>query len=148
MCSLRGQTKRCKPPEWHFEVHLHFAESSRVQMELRSGKVLFNISPETMSGVTATSKEEEKLIPPAASTSVIAGTTSYYARLQALTRGYLWFCLALSVLIIATAIVFFPQTLWNRMMMSLFGCITFTVRGKPYKLCGQQQVPENAGIPL
>lgn len=111
-------------------------------MELRNGKVLFNISPETMSGTTATSEEDKKLLPSAVK-------TSYYERAQALTRGYLWFCVALTVLIVATGIVFFPQALWNRMMMALFGCITFTVRGKAYKLCGQQPLgQEQAGIPL
>jgi len=121
-----------------------------LDMELRNGKVLLQISPEAMANTAALSEDEkEKLMTPGAALySDNAGKNSLYQRLQNMTRGYLWLVVASMVLILAAGILLFPQKMWNRVMLSLFGCITFHVRGKAYRFCEQPPAAEAGGIPL
>lgn len=84
--------------------------------------------------------EKEKLLPtPQTSESFLSRS---YARLQDATRGYLWLVLASLVLIVGAGILLFPQKMWNRLMLELFGCVTLSVRGKQYNFCERAQ-PEN-----
>jgi len=117
-------------------IELSFSTFSQVHMELRSGKVVFTLSN------TAMSQPEEQR-------TLVAPKPTYnptlYERAQVLTRGYLWFCIAASVLLLACGLVFFPQKTWNRLMMSLFGCVTYHIRGKKYSFCEAQGAAQDQG---
>ncbi len=107
-------------------ISLSFSTFSQLHMELRSGKVVFTLSDTAMSAT----EEQQKLVPPTSTKK-----PTLYERAQAFTAGYLWFCIAGSILLLALGMVFFPQKMWNRMMMWLFGCVTYNVRGKKYNFC-------------
>jgi hypothetical protein len=145
------RTARRGRPLVKIELELCHFSYLRVDMELRSGKLLLAVSPEAMANQAELfDTEKDKLLsqPPQSST-VTPGKSTLYQRAQALTRGYLWLCVASMVLILAAGILLFPQKTWNRMMLSLFGCITFNVRGKAYRFCEQPPVQqENGGIDL
>jgi hypothetical protein len=115
----------------------------RVHMELRSGKVLLQLSPEAMATATAPLTTDENTpvyTPIKQSSSSNWAPTRLYARLQVATNGYLW---------LAAGILLFPQKTWNRMMMQLFGCVTLNIRGKQYRFCEQPPAAqEQGGIPV
>lgn len=150
MCEARGHRRLCKQAEKPLELILSFSTCFRLHMELRSGKLLLHISPESMSAPMAHVSETENLLatPPPQPASL--RTLTYYARVQKATGGYLWFYIAAAVLLLACGLLLFPQKMWNRMMMALFGCITFHVRGKAYRFCEQPPAAQGAGdgIPL
>jgi hypothetical protein len=124
----------------------------RVHMELRSGKVLLQLSPEAMATATAPLTTDENTpvyTPIKQSSSSNWAPTRLYARLQVATNGYLWLVVASLVLILAAGILLFPQKTWNRMMMQLFGCVTLNIRGKQYRFCEQPPAAqEQGGIPV
>jgi hypothetical protein len=121
---------RPRRKEVEVQVDLRSFTSLRLHMELRSGKVLFTVSNTAMSAPD----EQQTLV---GYTPSGPKKVSLYARLQAMTKGYLWFCVAASILLLACGLVFFPQKTWNRLMMALFGCVTLHIRGKDYKFCEQ-----------
>lgn len=119
----------------------------RFDMELRNGKVLLQFSPEAMATVQDTQAlEKAKLLSQQDEASTAKPTL--YQRAQLLTRGYLWLVVASIVLICAAGVLLFPQKAWNRVMMTLFGCVTLNIRGKAYRFCEQPPVQEHGAIPL
>lgn len=132
------------------KLEVHYSSLLRVDMELRNGKVLLQLSPEAMATtVEAATQETEKLIKAEVLVAQLSTKPTLYHRAQTFTRGYLWVVVASAVLILAAGILLFPQKTWNRIMMQLFGCVTLNIRGKAYRFC--EQAPpqqEHAGIPL
>lgn len=96
-----------------------------------------------MSVPVATMKEAEKeaLIPSAGTTEGIISST--YARLQRATRGNLLLLTTCVVLIIAAGVLLFPQKMWNRLMLQLFGCVKLKFNGHTFNMCQEieQQQP-------
>lgn len=127
--------RRRKRTEVEVRLELRSFVSLRCDMELRNGKVLFTVSNAAMAAPAST-EETQKLI------STPSTAASLYARAQAITRGYLWFTIAATVVLLALGLVFFPQKMWNRIMMALFGCVTLHVRGKQYKFCEEAPAQE------
>ena len=134
------------------EIETRYLTQFRLDMELRNGKVLLQLSPEAMATQEATSATEKDKILGSFGASQASSETpkpSLYQRAQAFTRGYFWLVLTCAVLIIAAGVLTFPQKSWNRLMLKLFGCVTFNWGGKAYRYCEMQNVPqENGAIPL
>lgn len=139
---MRRRATRAKPT-LTIDVGTRYSLVLRVNMELRSGKVLLQFSPEAMSNEDAGTLNEKT---PIGSPMILK--PSYLQRAQAFTRGYLWLVVASMFLILAAGVLCFPQKTWNRMMMTLFGCVTLNIRGKAYRFCEQPPQHDNAGIPL
>lgn len=130
------------------EIETHHLTHLRVHMELRSGKVLLQLSPGAMATVQDQQPlEKEALLAKASEVPTLKPTL--YQRAQLATHGYLWLVVACCVLILAAGVLLFPQKAWNRIMMSLFGCVTLNIRGKAYRFCEQQPAAQEHGaIPL
>lgn len=146
---MSRRTSRARP-QVKIELQARHFTFLRIDMELRNGKVLLQISPEAMANTTVLSEEEKaKLmaVPPQL-TPGSGRLSSVYTQLQTLTRGYLWLTVAALILILAAGVLLFPQKAWNRMMLAVFGCVTFHIRGKAYRFCEQPPAQDNGGIAL
>ena len=127
-------------------VQFQAPQRTRSSNRKRASLLLLRLTMSAANSLPQTPGEEAQfLLPPQPKSK---GTfQSAYARLQAATGGYLLFIIGLSVLAVSVAVLFLPQTYWNRLIMTLTGCVTVRVGGKEYNFC-QKQEQQNAQVPL
>ncbi len=67
---------------------------------------------------------------------------SFIDRLQAITRGYLWWILAVAILGVLCAVLFFPSKAWARLMLNFVDCVVVHGKKFNYQICNQEPPQE------